>query len=301
MNSTNMTQLTESWYIPIDIFMIICSISIIILSILYLLIILFDKTCHTIPMILIANSCLSEFLFAGDILWMNIFALENDLKQIIYEDSLCSFRGYLSYSLCALQDYSYLLQAIYRYIIVVYPSNLFWQAKRTQLILIGVTWILAFTLYMPFLIVGEFVYNIHSQICQMHLRLSFQVLFAANTIYIMPVLMTVFIYFKLVRYIRQMGKRVIPTYTLSRAQRELKMVRRIVILVGILVITCFPYEIFVVMSFFTQPPKYHFRLAFISINLSILFVMIALFQFTDPLKTSMKKIINNQLNTVVPT
>ena len=78
------------------------------------------------------------------------------------------------------------------------------------------------------------------------------------------------------------------------------MVRRTVILVIILITVCFPYTLFMFMSFFNHAPKYHFRIAFIFIDVSLLLVMIVLFQFTDPLKASVMKIIKWRPNVVVP-
>ncbi|CAF4769894.1 unnamed protein product, partial [Rotaria sp. Silwood2] len=109
------------------------------------------------------------------------------------------------------------------------------------------------------------------------------------------------IYFKLIRYVQDMSKHVIPTNTLYRAQRELKMVRRIVILIMGIVTIGFPYALFIFISFFTTPPKYHFRIAYIFVDTSLAFVMIALFQFTEPLKISIMKRITRQVNVVIPT
>ena len=66
--------------------------------------------------------------------------------------------------------------------------------------------------------------------------------------------------------LNEMSKRVTTANILSRAQRELKMVRRTVILVTILVTACFPYALFLLLSFFNQAPKYHFRIAFVFID-----------------------------------
>jgi hypothetical protein len=110
-----------------------------------------------------------------------------------------------------------------------------------------------------------------------------------------------FIYLKLVLYVRGMGTRVTPVNTLFHAQRELRMVRRTVILITILFIFGFPYTLFVFMSFFTSIPTYHFRIAYIFFDVSVVCVMIALFQFTDPLKMSIMKRINERTNIVMPT
>ncbi|CAF4074128.1 unnamed protein product [Adineta steineri] len=98
-----------------------------------------------------------------------------------------------------------------------------------------------------------------------------------------------------------MNKRVTLVNKLLRAQRELKMVSRIVILTSIFLILGIPYTIFVFMGYFTSPPKYHFRIALTFIEISLVFVMIALFQFTDPIRTSIMKRINRQPNVVVAT
>jgi hypothetical protein len=47
------------------------------------------------------------------------------------------------------------------------------------------------------------------------------------------------------------------------------------------------------MSFFTSPPKYHFRIAYIFVDVSLAFVMITIFKFTGPLKTAVKKLLKN--------
>lgn len=93
-----------------------------------------------------------------------------------------------------------------------------------------------------------------------------------------------------------MTQHVTPVTTLNRAKRELKMLRRTMILVSILIIYCLPYATFIFCSLFVQLPKYHFRISYLFIDTSHLFVMIALFQFTDPLKTSMKNLLRKQIN-----
>jgi predicted membrane protein len=100
--------------------------------------------------------------------------------------------------------------------------------------------------------------------------------------------------------VKEMSKRVTFANTLSRAQRELKMVRRIVILVIGVTTIGFPYALFILMSFFNRAPKYHLRIAYMFINLAMVFVMVALFQFTDPLKSSIMKRIKRRTNVIVP-
>ena len=46
------------------------------------------------------------------------------------------------------------------------------------------------------------------------------------------------------------------------------------------------------MSFFTTIPKYHYRIAFIGIDVSTAAVMIAVLKTTDPIKNAAKEALN---------
>jgi hypothetical protein len=298
VNNSAQTMI-ESWFIPLDILSIICNVLVIGLATLFLFVIIFDKTCHTVAMMLIANSCLAKLIFSIDLLSASIFSIENDLKEIEYEDSFCIFRCYMGYAACSVVNYSYLLQGIYRYVTVIYPTRLFWRSGKIQMLLICITWIIGFSYSIVFIFTNEIIYNVDNQICQLPLRLSFSIIFAAHFIYIIPILLIMFIYFKLVRYVHRMSKRVTPVNALYRAQRELKMLRRTIILVMILITIGFPNALFMFMSFFNSPPKYYLRIAFLFFDIPLLLVIIALFQFTDPLKTSLIKRIKRRANIVV--
>jgi hypothetical protein len=298
MSSVN-TPRFQLWFIPIDVLSLICVIFGMGLGIFSLLIIIFHKTYRTVPMMLITNTCLAQIFFGILLLSLRGFTLQNDLKQIEYEDFFCSFRGYMGYVLCSIQNCSYLLQSIHRFVSIVYPSRLLCQLMTFQFLLICLSWIFGFAYPIAFLFTGQIIYNVNNQICQLPLRLSFSVISMASCAYIIPVFVTILIYFKLVRYVKQMSKRVTPVNTLSRVHRELKMVRRTVILVTILFALCFPYAMFIFLSFFIEIPIYHFRIAYIFLDVSYAFVMIALLIFTDSFKTSMIKRMNGRSNMAI--
>ncbi|CAF3268616.1 unnamed protein product [Rotaria sp. Silwood2] len=281
--------------------MIVSTIIATLLAFTFLVIIVMSRTCRTVPFMLVGNSCLAAIFFECIMLSMALFKLQNDIKQIVFEDSLCVFRGYMGYVTCFLQNYSYALQAIYRYIIVVYPARVSWQSARFQAYLIGIKWIFSIIYSLPLLLTGEIFYNVDNQICQVSLRLSPIMVYTSLCIYMIPITIIMLVYFKLFRYVHEMSKHVTPTNTLFHAQRELEMVRRIVILVIILIILGLPYMIFILISFVTIPPKYHFRIAYLFVDISSVFVMIAVFQFTEPIKTILLKMINRCSNTVKPT
>ena len=287
--NNSLSSIAEPWFIPLDIFMIICLTLVILPNLIFLFTILLDRTCHTVPMILTANSCLAQLAFSSDLLLICGFALYNDLRQIHNHYFLCTFAGYFTYVTCAALNYSFLLQAFYRYVTVVYPTRVFWQRKRNQLLFVGVTWAYALLFPLVFIFTGQIVYNADNQICQVPLTLSVSIIFAALYVYIIPIVTTVVIYWKLVRYVHEMNQFTTSVNRVTRAQRELKMFRRTVTLLMILFVIDFPYALFMFMSFFGRAPQYHFRIAYVFVDIALACVMVALFQFTDPLKQSIKK------------
>ncbi|CAF1085211.1 unnamed protein product [Adineta steineri] len=123
----------------------------------------------------------------------------------------------------------------------------------------------------------------------MPLRLSLPMVFVAAIIYMIPNSDILGVYIKLTRYVQQMSSRTISNNTLFHARRELKLVKRTFILSNTLIVLGFPYMIFVLMSFFTPPPKYHFRIAFLCGDISVLVVIIIGYCFTPNMKTIIGK------------
>ncbi|CAF3373335.1 unnamed protein product [Rotaria socialis] len=298
-NST--TTEFPSWFIPLDTMHIICYAFTIAVALLFLFIIIYDKLYTTVPMMLITNSCISELLFATSLFAMATFTIHNDIRHVHFYGSSCIFMAYLGYVSVGLQNYSYLLQAIYRYILVVHPGRLFYQSIEFQLFLIGSTWICC-TIY-PIVLwsTGQIKYTFDNGICQMPLKPSFATIFNAFYIYFIPMPSIILIYLKMVQYIRDMNKHVTTVNRLFHAKRELRMIRRIVSLIFILVALGLPYAIFIFMSFFNVAPKYHFRIAFTFIGASLVLVMIALLEITQPLKNSLMNKLSRQWVNVIKT
>ena len=280
-----MVPRTETWFIPVDLLMIFSTALAVLFAVTFLLTILLHRTWHTVSMMLIANSCFAEVIFAGVMFSMAVSTFRNDLHGSRSPDSFCVARGFLGYVATVLQNYSYLLQACYRYIVVVHPNRLFWQSAKFQTFLIALTWLFGFFCAVLYASTGEIKYDLDNQICQMPLQYSFLTFLNPVTLYVIPILLIMSIYMKLVIYVREMNTHVTPVNTSLRGKRECRMVRRIVILVSGITILGFPYTTFCFISLFTTPPKYHFRIAYIFVDLSLLFVISALFQFTESLKT----------------
>ena len=293
MHSTTMKG--EFWFIPVDIFMIVLTIVIILLGVLLLVIVAMDRTCRTVSVMLVCNSVVIGLFFALVMLSMSSFALRNDLKQVVYEDALCTFRGYLDYLAAALQNHSFVLHAIHRYMTVVHPSSRMWRSTLFQAVLIVLQWLVLTLLFLPLLITGQINYNGDNQICQIPLRWSMPIIYVTLWIFVIPMSIIVFIYFRLLRYVKKIGKQSKPGNKLFHARRQLKMVRRIFILIDVLLLLGLPYTTFIVMSFVAKLPKYHFRIIFVFVYVSSILVMGALFYCTQTIKKAAVKFIDRAL------
>ncbi|CAF1236471.1 unnamed protein product [Adineta ricciae] len=249
-------------------------------------------------MLLVANSCLLNGVFASVRIGANSFTFGNDLNGIEYQDSLCIFRAYIADGICSALIFSFSLQAAYRYVIAIHPHWLFWQLARVQILLICFTWLFGLLYPLEFLLRGEIIYNAANQICQLPIQPSFSIVYMVFCIYLIPISLIVLIYLKLVRYVKEVRERVISTNILLRAQRELKMVRQIILVISTLLLLGLPYTTFIVMSFVTELPKYHFRIALVFLDASLVFICISLFYFNEPLKMSILRRIGRRRNIV---
>ncbi|CAF1484063.1 unnamed protein product [Adineta ricciae] len=210
----------QSWFILINICLILFTVSTIILSIVFILIIVLDKICHTTPMMLVANTCIWTCICACARLGMVLFTLQNDLKQVEYEDSLCVFRAYMTYGSYWAFNYSFFLEALYRHILAVYPTRLFWQSLRIQILFICLFWIFCLLVPTPFLYPGAIIYDVNDQICHLPVAFSIFVAYALIVGFSIPVSLIIYLYIRLVRHIKQISKNVTTSNNQVRAQRQ---------------------------------------------------------------------------------
>lgn len=298
LNNHTQTITIESWFIPIDILMVICAALASVMAFTLICIMILDRTCRTVPMMFIINSYLAEFFFATVVMSMALFTLHNDLRQLEDPDPLCIVRGFLSYVVVTVQNYSYLLQTIYRYISVVYPNRLSWQSMQYQIFLVVISWVFAFVCPLPYIVNHEITYDVENQTCQMPMKLCLITVYNVLCVFIVPLSLILLLYYKLVRFMRSARQNVNLANKFKRIQREVKMIRRIIILFMGIFALGFPYALLLFISFLTTPPKYHFRIAYIFITTSVVFVVIALFQFTEPLKAAVKRLTKRQVATL---
>lgn len=273
----------KPWFLVVDITIIILLAFAVLLAVCFITIVILNKTCQTMPTFLTCSSCIAEIVYGCNMMSIAIFSLENDRKQRIFQDSLCVFRDYLGYVGTGMLLYSLTLQALYRYIIVVYPRRLFWQSIPVQGALVVFSWIFCIITLLPWFLAGYSTYDAHNQMCLLPFRRSIYVICNVSIVYLIPLFIIIFLYVNLVRYVRNMDSHNgSSTQTVFQARRELTVVKRIVTIISVLVIFGLPFTFFMFLSFVTTPPKYHYRFSLLSADLFQTVIMIGLFRCSQP-------------------
>lgn len=291
----------QSWFIPLDIFNTVCCTLAALLALIFLFIILYDKLYTTVTMIFVANSCIAELGLSLSLSGTAVYRMYRDVHQIYYEDLLCTTLSCIIYIAIGLQNYFYLLQSFYRYVLVVYPNRVFYQSIKFQTSLLFVSWIISIVYPIILSATGQLKYNPDDQICQMPLGFSVMLLVNSFYIFTLPTIGLMIVYMKMVRYVKDISRNLATSNSLFHARRELTMIRRIITLVLMLSSLGVPYFVFMVMSFFNRAPKYSFRISYSFISPALIPILLSVLQMAEPLKNSLKKRIMGHRTNVVRT
>jgi len=145
-------------------------------------------------------------------------------------------------------------------------------------------------------------------VCGHNKYLSFQVaiddifgfMYLAAFIYFVPISIIIFVYIAMLKYMKQnvvnAGVRQ-HIAEQNRQWRELRFIQRILILVGVLIITCFPYVFFFLLVNIghLSLPSYGYKISFMFISFGQGMVMLITVIFTDDIKNSLLRALAQRL------
>jgi hypothetical protein len=193
----------------------------------------------TIPILLIFNTYLTLFLTCIAMLIIYVYNLYGDLSPLVsVKDSWCQLRAYLvNVCFCALY-YSCVLNSIFRFFRIIFYKTKFLQSYRFITSAIILQWILSFILILFNFFNGDYQYLPLQYRCWISFQNIRGLLLAAIIIYICPLLIILFIYIYIVRYVRQ--KNQIQKRQLKTIQRDILVLKRITILILVITIIGLP-------------------------------------------------------------
>lgn len=191
--------------------------------------------------VLLCNTYLSIILscFAlFDMFIYNLYSVTH--RNISFNNWWCYTRAYLLHvGLCSIY-HSYLLQACFRFFRIIFYKFNKLQKVRFMLQLVLIQWLMAFLLIMPNLFFHNFEYSCQAYHCLILYPNFFGLLINASIVFYFPMITIVSIYFYIMCYIHQTKNSSIQSKRQRATQRDVIVLRRIVILVGMLVILSLP-------------------------------------------------------------
>jgi hypothetical protein len=226
------------------------------------------------PILLLCNTYLAVIITCLPLLDMyahNLYGNSNE--NISFDTWWCYGRAYLLHVGIHLIYYSYLLQSCFRFFRIVLYKYKQLQNFRFMLRLVFIQWLLAFLLILPILFLHHFQYVPEYHYCQIPFYDLYGLLIGGSIIYYFPMIMIGSIYFYIIYHMHKTKNVAIQQNRQRTNQRDAVVLRRIIILVGMLFFLSFPtilVWIVYIITGYLHPFIYDFQWLTFALSLSIL-------------------------------
>jgi hypothetical protein len=270
-------------------------LTIIICLFIFFLTIIFHRKSRSVPLLLACHTCLilliSSFLLAS-MVKSSLYGFISIIKEENENTKWCYWRGFLIHGiLCVLYD-SYILQAIYRFFRVVFYRNKRLHTFSLYCFLIFIESLFGIISISPILIGRNVIYLPTEYYCQTPFTNIPAIMYIAFRLFLLPILLITIVYICLLNYVYQKSLSVHVYRRRSKQnRRNLIIIRRILLMLTILILLGLPSLIFLIIFIFTGylvPITY--RIGWLSVSFSLVFLAYMLIQLTKPLRITMRKV-----------
>jgi hypothetical protein len=200
----------------------------------------------------------------------------------------CHWRGFLIHGvLCVLYD-SYILQAIYRLFRVVFYRYKHLHTFSLYCFIIFIQSLFGLISISFVFIRGNVIYLPTEYYCQTPFTNISAIVYVAFRIFFLPILVIAIVYMCLLNHIRQKSN--ICRRRSKHNRRNLIVIRQILLMLTNLILLGLPSIIFLIIFIFTGylvPITY--RIGWLSVSFSLVFLAYMLIQLTRPLRKTMRK------------
>ena len=209
--------MTASWLELVgSIGMVICTAISFIVSLIYLIvIILLQGRNLSVSSLLSSNTFLSALTYSSAHFTIALSVLRSDIavtdgiRRRLYT-SFCMPSAFLFYCGCALLYYSYVMEALQRFVFVVFNDYRSLLKRRIQLLFIFIQWLLCILgTFIPLSLTNQLKYDIYMNMCIIPIRSSGWTLYYAIFCYSIPLMLIAIFYYQLIQYIfvvREIGR-----------------------------------------------------------------------------------------------
>ena len=246
LNSSSTAYSIEDYYVVCSLSAIFALISIVLCTLILVCVWRAKPRLHTVNHLLVCNTCVASIFFC--------FILNNNYVFLIFiqsdtSDVSCRWRAYLAYAGVVGVIYSYLTQATSRFFFSILSNKYRWLTTfKAHYVLILVQWVLVFLITSPAIITKDISFFPRT-LCWVPMEHPLHVAYTVVAYYILPVssIMTMYayIYYRVRRAIKDATTLV---STAKRQKVDLKLLRNILVLLGIYLGGGLPFFIFVITS-----------------------------------------------------
>ncbi|CAF4184832.1 unnamed protein product, partial [Adineta steineri] len=227
----------------------------IIFSLIFIFIILYNRSLRTIPNILTLNSTAAILIMSSDTLSIGIYVLYRDIKrrelQMEIEMKslfLCHVRGYIAHMSFGALVYSYVIQACYRLVGTIFYHQFSYNNLKIYMYAICAQWIFSILQLLPIILGNNQIYIKHEYLCQFAIENSKGICYTNFTNYMIPVIIIMIIYYKITRSVGEKENNGTYRYNIHRTRRQVVLTQRILILIAILFVLGGPYTVFIILE-----------------------------------------------------
>ncbi|UJR19460.1 hypothetical protein I4U23_022591 [Adineta vaga] len=228
------------------------------------------------------------------------FAIQTFLGEYYgmnFSTSFCIFIGYFSCISGSMVFWSFVNQAFYRLCRIVHSQYRWLQSFFLYILLPLIEFVIISILLCPILILHDIIYLIDEFYCYLSLDSIYSVCLTFLVMYGISASLLSSIYFRIIVHLRKNSNNQ-TLIVRKRQQRDVFVVRRIFLIIGLLIIAGMPATVLLLMKYITG--KQHpllFRITWFSNNLSIIQLNISILLLTPQLKRIIfEKMQHNQIH-----
>lgn len=271
--------------------MVISTAIALVVSFSYLVIIIVSQGRNlSVSSLIASNTFLAALTYSSAHFSIAILVLRSDIttnngiRSSLY-NSFCMSSAYAFYCGCSLLYYSYVMEAVQRYSRVVLYDYRWLHGRGIQLFYIILQWFFCILgTFIPLSTTNQLKYDVYMNMCIIPIRSSGWTMYYAVFCYSIPLVLLAFFYHRLIQYILTVRSRVsaclISGSVVIAAQRQLALIQRVIVLVGILIFSGLPYCVFIAIGFWTDPPVYQFRISFLCVDIALASVVCTMFCYS---------------------
>ncbi len=198
-----------------------------------LMIIALTKPLHTVTHLLVCNTCISSILYC--VVQFNNYIY---LLFITWDtsDLSCRWRGYFSYMSITAVVYSYFLQAVSRLFFAVLSTKYRWLTSfKIHYGLIFINWIIVLIVPLPAILTKDIPFH-PASLCWVPKTHILHLAYTIFAYYLIPIIAIVAIYILIYRRLRRGGTHAFTQGPQRKSNRDLEVLRNIMILLSIYIL-----------------------------------------------------------------